>query len=265
MRTALSIAGSDPTGGAGLQADLRVFQAHGVHGSGVVTALTVQDTRRVHQVIPVLPSIVLDQLRVLLDDFSPDAVKIGMLGSDDVKRSVEVGLDALPPNIPIVIDPILNASDGTPLLERQAWKGLKGLFERCTLATPNLAEAELLTDMKLESRADCERAAEVLLFDFGCGAVLIKGGHRIGKPDDLLALKDSGSARFEWLAGHWIDSGRVHGTGCALASAVTAQLARGQPLDKAVNHARQWLIAAIDDAQTVGAGASLLVTRNFVP
>ncbi len=149
MRIALSIAGSDPTGGAGLQADLQVFRAFGVHGAGVVTALTVQDTATVHQVLPVFPNVVLAQLRMLLRDLRPDAVKLGMLASDDVARSVELGLrelDGRPEGRPpLVIDPVLAASDGTPLLERRAWGVLQDLIGRATLVTPNLSEAASLS------------------------------------------------------------------------------------------------------------------------
>src|SRR5262245_48711546 len=148
MRIALSIAGSDPTGGAGLQADLQVFRAFGVHGAGVITALTVQDTAKVHQVLPAFPNVVLAQLRVLLRDLRPDAVKIGMLATDDVARSVELGLrelDGAAGRPPLVIDPVLAASDGTPLLERRAWGVLQDLIGQATIVTPNLSEAGLLT------------------------------------------------------------------------------------------------------------------------
>jgi len=145
MRVALSIAGSDPTGGAGLQADLQVFRSLGVHGAGVITALTVQDTSKVHQVLPVFPSVVLSQLRVLLADLRPHAVKIGMLATEDVALNVELGLGALDADgevrVPIVIDPVLAASDGTSLLERRAWSTLERLIGRAAIVTPNLPEA----------------------------------------------------------------------------------------------------------------------------
>ena len=138
VQVALSIAASDPSGGAGLQADVQVFRRLGVHGAGVVTALTVQDTGKVHQVLPVFPSVVLEQLRVLLADVRPHAIKIGALASDDVALNVELGLATLDPGEgplpPIVIDPVLAASDGTPLLERRAWDRLAGLISRAYLA-----------------------------------------------------------------------------------------------------------------------------------
>ncbi len=191
MQIALAIAGSDPTGGAGLQLDLQVFRSLGVHGAGVVTALTIQDTAKVHQVLPVFPSVVLNQMRRLLEDFVPDAIKIGMLASDDVLRSVALGLEAVEARgealPPIVIDPVLVASDGQPLLERRAWDSLKSLIARATLVTPNLPEAEALTGVDVSGDAGVETAARFFVEQLGAGAALLKGGHRKGSPDDLLA------------------------------------------------------------------------------
>ncbi|MBW2421847.1 MAG: hydroxymethylpyrimidine/phosphomethylpyrimidine kinase, partial [Deltaproteobacteria bacterium] len=205
MRSALSIAGSDPTGGAGLQADLQVFSAFGVHGAGVVSALTIQDSSKVHQVLPVFPSVVLEQIRVLLRDIQPAAVKLGMLASDDVVRNVELGLAVLAPEVPLVIDPILLASDGTPLLERRAWGSLISLFERAALVTPNLREAEELAGRDVSTRKGCEAAARVFVEELGCAAVLVKGGHRSGAPDDLFASREHDGTRFAWLAGERIE------------------------------------------------------------
>ena len=230
MQIALSIAGSDPTGGAGLQADVQVFRAHGLHGAAVATALTIQDSAKVHRVLPVFPSLVLEQLRTLLADLQPAAVKVGMLASDDVLRNVIWGLESLDRSVPLVIDPVLAASDGTPLLEARALSSLKTLFEGCRLVTPNLPEAEILTGHDVSSRAGCEAAARLLIEDLGARAVLLKGGHREGAPDDLLAVASgaSGSVEFDWLPGERIDAGSVHGTGCALSAAIAANLALGR-------------------------------------
>lgn len=250
MHTALSIAGSDPTGGAGLQADLQVFRALGVHGMGAVTALTVQDTRRVHRVLPAFPNVVLDQLRALLRDVRPDAVKLGMLGSDDVARAVELGLGELDAarRTPLVLDPVLAASDGTPLLERRGWGTLLDLVGRATLVTPNLAEAEALTGTDVSTRQGVEAAAAVFVGELGAHAALVKGGHAEGAPDDLLALREGGSASFHWLPGERVPGADVHGTGCALASAVAAHLARGAELRDAVERARRFVAEAIRNA-----------------
>jgi hydroxymethylpyrimidine/phosphomethylpyrimidine kinase len=262
MRIALSIAGSDPTGGAGLQADLQVFRAFGVHGAGVITALTVQDTAKVHQVLPAFPNVVLAQLRVLLRDLRPDAVKIGMLATDDVARNVELGLrelDGSPQGRPpIVIDPVLTASDGTPLLERRAWGALQDLIGHATLVTPNLAEAGSLTGCDVSTDEGMEAAACALVNNLGAGAALVKGGHREGAPRDLLALREGGSASLHWLDGARIDAGPVHGTGCALASAIAAGLANGETLLSAVEHGRRFVADAIRGAVARGRHARLL-------
>ena len=263
MRTALAISGSDPTGGAGLQLDLQVFRALGVHGAGVPTALTVQDTAKVHEVLPVFPSVVLNQLRRLLADFVPDAIKIGMLGSDDVLRSVALGLEAVESRgaaiPPVVIDPVLAASDGQALLERRAWGSLASLIQRATLVTPNLPEAEALTRIDVSREAGVEEAARYLVEELGAKAALVKGGHREGPADDLLAQRGPGGTTLEWLRGERIDAGRVHGTGCALSSAIAAGLALGDDLPGAVARGREFVAAALRRAESVGQGARLLV------
>jgi hydroxymethylpyrimidine/phosphomethylpyrimidine kinase len=262
MRVALSIAGSDPTGGAGLQADLQVFRAFGVHGAGVVTALTVQDTGKVHQVLPAFPNVVLAQLRVLLRDLRPDAVKLGMLATDDVARSVELGLRELDGHPqgrpPLVIDPVLAASDGTPLLERRAWGVLQDLIGHATLVTPNLSEAASLSGCDVSTDEGVEAAATALVSHLGAGAALVKGGHREGPPRDLLAVREGGSVSLQWLDAERIDVGPVHGTGCALASAIAASLAKGETLSSAVAHARRFVEAAIRRSAAKGRHARLL-------
>jgi hydroxymethylpyrimidine/phosphomethylpyrimidine kinase len=249
MKVALSIAGSDPTGGAGLQADLQVFRTLGVHGAGVVTALTVQDTAKVHRVLPAFPNVVLEQIRALVQDLTPDVVKLGMLATDDVARNVELGLRSLPhpPEraIPIVIDPVLAASDGPALLERRAWGMLQDLISQSTLVTPNLPEAELLTGIDVSSEEGSEAAACALVKDIGAGAALVTGGHRDGPLRDLLAIRDGGSASLRWLDGERIESGPVHGTGCALSSAIAAGLAQGESLLDAVQSGRRFVADAL--------------------
>ncbi len=260
MRTALAISGSDPTGGAGLQLDVQVFGRFGLHGAAVPTALTVQDTEKVHQVLPVFPNLVLDQLRAVLRDFEPAVVKIGMLASDDVLRNVAHGLADLPGHVPVVIDPVLVSSSGVPLLERRAWPGLEGLFARASVVTPNLHELEALTEMDVSRRRDTEAAARHLIEKTGAAAVLAKGGHRSGAPDDLLAIAGAGGGEPElhWLEGERIEGPPVHGTGCALASAIAAGLAHGRPLLEAVRDARAFVRGAIAGAAQIGKGARIL-------
>jgi hydroxymethylpyrimidine/phosphomethylpyrimidine kinase len=262
MQVALSVAGSDPTGGAGVQADLQVFRSLGVHGAGVVTALTVQNTREVHQVLPAFPSVVLDQLRVLLADMRPHAVKLGMLATDDVARSVELGLASLDagggPGPPMVLDPVLAASDGTSLLERRAYGTLERLIGHAALVTPNLPEAETLTGCDVSDAEGIEAAGCALVSNLGAGAALLTGGHRDGPPHDLLVVRQGGSQTLHWLEGERVDLGPVHGTGCVLSSAIAAFLARGDPLRTAVDRARRFVAKALEGAAQAGAHARLL-------
>ena len=263
MRIALSIAGSDPTGGAGLQLDLQVFRALGLHGAGVPTALTVQDTRQVHRVLPVFPSLVLDQIRRVIRDLPLDAVKLGMLASDDVARSVSLGLEELRGgegrSVPLVLDPVLAASDGTPLLERRAWKTLSELVSFATLVTPNLPEAEALSGHDVSSTAGVEAAARFLIEDLRAEAALVKGGHADGPPDDLLGRRGGSGVELRWLPGKRIEGGPVHGTGCALASAITAALAKGEALEAAVAEGRRFVADAIARSVAPGNAGRLLV------
>jgi hydroxymethylpyrimidine/phosphomethylpyrimidine kinase len=262
-RVALSVAGSDPTGGAGLQLDLQVFRALGVHGCAVPTALTVQDTIKVHRVLPLFPNVVTEQLRTLLRDVPPHALKLGMLASDDVLRAVALGLGVLAGlGVPVVIDPVLRASDGTWLLERRALDGLRELLRGAALVTPNLAEAEALCARDVSSRAGIEAAARQLVEQLGAQAALVKGGHRERDADDCLALRGDAGVAVHWLAGARIPGGDVHGTGCALSAAITARLARGDALPAAVELARSFVRAAIADAQAIGAGRRVL---GFAP
>ena len=259
MSSALTIAGSDPTGGAGLQADLQVFRALGVHGGAVPTALTIQDGLRVQQVLPVFPTSLLEMLRTTLDAIRPAAIKIGMLGTDDAVRNTLLALAPIR-DVPVVIDPVLASSDGTPLLERRAHPALRNLCFQRTLLTPNWPELEILTGDALPRKRDGEAAARQLLDDLELEALLLKGGHRETDADDLLVTRASPDATIEaeWLPGERLPGGPVHGTGCALSAAIAAGLAKGQPLREAVVAARAYVRRAIADATTLPNGARLL-------
>ncbi len=243
---ALSIAGSDPTGGAGLQLDLQVFALHGVHGSGIPTALSAQTTRGVHRTLPAFPENVREQITLLIADMKPHVVKLGMLATDDVLLAVSVALERW--GLPRVVDPVLRASDGAWLLERRAHGNLcERLIAGATLVTPNLDEAEMLTGER-----DPERAGRLFL-EMGAGAVLVKGGHADGAPDDLLL--DAGGTT--WLRGTRRDAS-PHGTGCALSAAIAARLARGEALRDAAGAAKAWVDTAIAGAVPAGGGRPLL-------
>jgi len=261
MQSVLSIAGSDPTGGAGLQADLQVFCAFGVHGAAVPTALTIQDGLRVQRVLPIFPSVLLEQLRTTLDTIRPSAIKIGMLASDDTVRNVLLALAPLL-ETPVVIDPVLAASDGTPLLEKRAYPALRDLIHRRCLLTPNWPEAEILVDASLPRRRDGEAAARQLLEDLELEGVLLRGGHLDGPSDDLLVMRLGdplcGEIVSEWLPGERIPGPPVHGTGCALSAAIAAGLAKGQPLRESITFAQRYVRRAIENAHTLHNGARIM-------
>ena len=262
MQSVLSIAGSDPTGGAGLQADLQVFRTFGVHGAAVPTALTIQNGLQVQRVLPVFPSILLDQLRTTLDTIRPSAIKVGMLSTDDSVRNVLLAL-APYPETPIVIDPVLASSDGTPLLEKRAYPALRNLMHRRCLITPNWPEAEVLIDAPLPRRRDGEEAARQLLDDLELEAVLLKGGHLDGDPDDLLVIRmgdlETGKVVSEWLpGGERLPGPPVHGTGCALSAAIGAGLAKGQSIRESIDLARAYVRGAIANAHTLQNGARIM-------
>lgn len=256
-QSVLSIAGSDPTGGAGLQADLQVFQALGVHGAAVPSALTLQNGLRVTRVLPVFPNVLLETLRSTLEAIRPAAIKIGMLATDDGVRSVLLAL-AGAADIPIVLDPVLAASDGTLLLERRAYPALRELMVGRTLITPNWPEAEILANRTLARRRDAEEAARDLLVELGLAGVLVKGGHRESDADDLLVHRTPAGIEVSWLAGERLPGPSVHGTGCALSSAITAHLARGESLPVAVEKARRFVRRALENAWTLENGARML-------
>ena len=223
------------------------------------TALTIQNGLRVRQVLPVFPSALLEMLRTTLDAVQPAAIKVGMLGTDDAVRNTLLALAAYP-DIPVVIDPVLNASDGSPLLEKRAHPALRNLIFQKTLLTPNWPEMETLVGDALPRKRDGEAAARQLLEDLELEAILLKGGHRESDADDLLVYRPGGDGdiELEWLPGERLPGDPVHGTGCALSSAIAAGLAHGRPLRDAVIEARAFVRTAIQNAQTLPNGARIL-------
>lgn len=250
----LTLAGSDCSGGAGLQADLKTVAALGAYGMSVVTAVTVQNTLGVTEVFPLPPRIVEAQFRAVVSDIPPRAVKIGMVTDEALIRSIARCLDEVP-TIPVVFDPVMVSSSGHPLLQPQALQALQTLLlPRCTLLTPNLPEAELLsgiaplTDDRLAEAAAAMRAT-------GCRAVLIKGGHRTDdRMTDYLALDgDAGPVVFTYTEPR-IDSANTHGTGCTLSSAIATFIARGLPLPDAVQAGKAYLTEALRQGREVRVG-----------
>jgi hydroxymethylpyrimidine/phosphomethylpyrimidine kinase len=250
MRIALTIAGSDPGGGAGLQADLKTFHRFGVFGTSVVTAVTAQDTRGVHAWMAVPPDLVAAQLDAVAADLRPQAVKSGMLAGAATVHAVARGLrrHALGP---YVLDPVLAATSGDALVDAGAAEAIAtALLPLAALVTPNLDEAERLTGFRVRDEEAMERAARELVAR-GAGAALITGGHLDGaEVRDVLwdgrALRVFRHPR--------VATTSTHGTGCALSAAITAQLAQGSALADAVERALAWLQAAIAGAPGLGGG-----------
>jgi hydroxymethylpyrimidine kinase/phosphomethylpyrimidine kinase len=254
MPTVLTIAGSDPTGGAGVQADLQVFASLACHGAGVITSLTVQDTRGVQAVHHVTREIVRDQLARLLADVAVGAAKTGMLAEAGIVEVVGEALRAHP-GMPLVVDPVVTSTSGRRLLD-EAGVGLlrRDLLPRATLVTPNLAEAEVLTGHAVRSVPQMRDAARRLV-DLGAGAALVKGGHLPGEPVDVLCL----AGELHELTGPRVPVPQaVHGTGCALSAAATAFLAQGDPLPLAVQRAKAYVAAGLAAARTIGGGSAVL-------
>ncbi len=247
----LVIAGSDSGGGAGIQADIKTLTALGAYASTAITALTAQDTERVHDIWPVPAAFLIRQIEVALNDPGADAIKIGMLGGSDAIAAVVEALAAAGPGVPVVIDPVMLAKGGEPLLHAEAIALFKrALLPFATLLTPNVPEAETLAGRRIRDLADMHDAAETLL-TLGVPAVLLKGGHLPGETvTDLLATLDG----VETFAAPRIATRHTHGTGCTLASAVAAGLAAGWALPDAVARAHAYVQAAIGAAPGIGRG-----------
>jgi hydroxymethylpyrimidine/phosphomethylpyrimidine kinase len=243
LPVALTIAGSDPSGGAGIQADLKTFHQFGVYGEAVITLLTVQNTRGVMRVEVMDPALVREQIDAVVSDIPPAAAKTGALGS--VKVVAAVAAWAALKTVPLVVDPVMISKHGAPLISPAAQDVLKHLLiPHALLVTPNLPEAEALTGQK-----DPQKAADILL-TLGCTAVLIKGGHASGEPVDLFFDQDGPLL----LTGRRIQTAHTHGTGCTLSAAITALLASGVPLRESVPRAKAFIQAAIETAPGLGHG-----------
>ncbi|MBK8169524.1 MAG: bifunctional hydroxymethylpyrimidine kinase/phosphomethylpyrimidine kinase [Sandaracinaceae bacterium] len=244
---ALTIAGSDPSGGAGLQADLKTFHQHSVYGEAVVTLLTVQNTRGVTNVTNLDAALVESQIRAVCEDIPPHAVKTGALGS----RAVVERVGACAPFLPnLVVDPVMISKHGAKLLAQDAVDAFcASLLPRALLVTPNTHEAEALCGKAVRTVAEAREAA-LRILDHGCRAVLVKGGHLDGPPVDVLC--DAGT--FYEFTGDRIATNQTHGTGCTLSAAITAHLARGTDLVSAVRQAKSWLSEALRTAVPLGHG-----------
>ena len=249
MRTALTIAGSDSGGGAGIQADLKTFAAHGVFGTSAITAITAQNTLGVSGVHVVPVEMVRAQIDAVIGDIGADAVKIGMLATAAIIDAVAGAIDELRLS-PVVLDPVMVAKGGSRLLEPDAIDAMRRLLPRAAVVTPNLAEAEVLTGLAVREITSMEAAARALV-GAGAGAALVKGGHL--ESDAIVDVLWDGRAlhRFE---SRRIDTPHTHGTGCTLAAAIAAGLALGLSLQESVARAHRYVQAAIAAAPGLGKG-----------
>jgi hydroxymethylpyrimidine/phosphomethylpyrimidine kinase len=249
LPTALTIAGSDPSGGAGIQADLKTFHQFAVYGQAAIALLTVQNTQGVRYVELVRPEVLRDQITAVLSDIPPLAAKTGALGG--VEQIETVAALAASFTFPLVIDPVMVSKHGAPLLAPDGEAVLKKqLLPHCALVTPNVAEAERLSGLNIHTAEDMGYAARRIAAS-GARSVLVKGGHLNGEPVDVLLYED----HLEFLPGRRIPTRHTHGTGCTYSAAITALLARGLALPAAVAGAKKFIQKAIETAPGLGHGA----------
>lgn len=248
---ALTIAGSDSSGGAGIQADLKTFSALGVFGTSAITSITAQNTQGVRGIHAVSPEIVEGQIHAVFEDLTVDAVKIGMLHNWEAARIVACSIDHFCPS-KIILDPVMISTSGSKLIEDETIEVIvKELFHRVTLITPNIDEAAFLSGMQIRNEEEMEMAAQKLLVS-GCRAVLMKGGHLEGKEmADILFTHDEAPLR---LAVPTIQTQNAHGTGCTLSSAIAAYMALGKELPDAVRAAKDYITAALHAGANVETG-----------
>ena len=249
MRTALTIAGSDSSGGAGIQADIKTMTMNGVFAMSAITALTAQNTTGVTDILEATPAFLEKELDAVFTDIFPDAVKIGMVSSAELITVIADKLRQYGARH-VVVDPVMVATSGAKLLRSDAIEVLKErLLPLAEVLTPNIPEAEILADMKIESPADMETAARTICEKYGC-AVLCKGGHDLNDANDLLWKDGKG----RWFNGRRIDNPNTHGTGCTLSSAIASNLAKGMELDAAVERAKAYISGALAAMLDLGKG-----------
>ncbi len=250
MRTALTIAGSDSCGGAGIQADIKTMTMNGVYAMSAITALTAQNTTGVRDIFEVSPDFLEEQIDAVFEDIPPDAVKIGMVSSIDLIKVIAKKLRYYQAKN-IVVDPVMVATSGSKLLKTEAIGVLKKeLFPIASIITPNIPEAEILSEMSINNKEDMIIAAEII--EKSCGvAVLLKGGHSIYDSNDLLYTQ----GKCEWFQGKRINNPNTHGTGCTLSSAIAANLAKGFNLSQSVRLAKEYISGALSAMLDLGKGS----------
>ncbi|MBR5425446.1 MAG: bifunctional hydroxymethylpyrimidine kinase/phosphomethylpyrimidine kinase [Clostridiales bacterium] len=260
MKTALTIAGSDCSGGAGIQADIKTMTMNGVYAMSVITALTAQNTTGVTGIMEVSPEFLKKQLDAVFTDIFPDAVKIGMVSSPELIEVIAERLTFYKAKN-IVVDPVMVATSGAKLISDDAVDVLVNrLMPMATVITPNIPEGEILSGMNITSREDMEAAAKIISQRISTSSaktvsVLLKGGHSICDADDLLYS----DGRVYWYKGTRIDNPNTHGTGCTLSSAIASMLAIGVPLEDAISEAKTYITGALKAGLDLGSGSGPLM------
>lgn len=259
-KCALTIAGSDSVGGAGIQADIKTMSALGVYAASAITAVTVQNTTGVYGIEALRPEIVAGQIRAVMDDISPAAVKIGMVNDAATIHAIADALGGYP-DTTVVIDPVMVSTSGCRLMQEDALLAFRTeLLPLASLLTPNVPEAEILADMRICSVADMNCAADIISHSARC-AVLIKGGHLDGATKTDILYSDGGRAdTFETLA---VSTRNTHGTGCTLSSAITAHLALGHSMADSIRLAKEYLYNALDAGKDVEIGKGYGPVNHF--
>lgn len=249
MKVAMTIAGSDSSGGAGIQADIKTMTANGVFAMSAITALTAQNTTGVQGIMGVPADFLKQQIDSCITDIRPDSVKIGMVAQSEIIKTIAERLRFYEIKN-IVVDPVMVATSGAKLIDDEAIETLKSeLLPIATVCTPNIPEAEILSGMKIESADDMVKAAKTISEKFSC-AVLCKGGHNLNDANDLLFE----NGNYKWFNGKRIDNPNTHGTGCTLSSAIAANLAKGSSLEEAVKKAKDYISGALAAMLDLGKG-----------
>lgn len=254
MKTCLTIAGSDSSGGAGIQADLKTMTVNGVYAMSVITALTAQNTQGVTGILDVSPEFIREQMDAVFTDIYPDAIKIGMVSSPEIVEAIAGSLEKYGAKN-IVLDPVMVATSGAKLLKEEAMDSLiHRLIPLADVITPNIPEGEILAGMKIANEEDMKLAAEKISQKYDC-AVLLKGGHSVNDANDLLFR----NGEFKWFRAERINNPNTHGTGCTLSSAIAANLAKGSDIDQAIAKAKDYLTGALRAGLDLGKGSGPLM------
>jgi len=254
----LIIAGSDPSGGAGIQADIKTASAHGVYSSSVITCLTAQNTKKVANINYPPISFLKSQLETLFTDIKYDAIKIGMLGSKEIIDEVAKSLDKYAKKTPLILDTVMVATSGDLLLQENAVLCLKEkLIPRALIVTPNIDEAEVLSEMKIENVADMKKAA-IIIKDLGAKNVLIKGGHLNFSDNKIRSILLDNKNKFSVITNKKIGTKNLHGTGCTLASAIACNIAQSYDVLESARLANRYVSLVIKNSLKVGKGSLVL-------